>query len=311
MKTAHSTSAPSMTSSPVFIGGENRSGTTLLCVILDSHPALVCGPELDFLEPEDLGPHVLACCQMLAAADPRVRGTGVETADPRWQVGVQFVKQCHRFGVEPEELRKVVESQMAATGGMIDSFEERCLLIEALGELRRAGQGARRWGIKIQRLIAQGDGFARSWPEAQFVHIIRDGRDVAASHLRSGRPWAYRSVPEAAAGWLSVVDSVRYAVPPRQLFELRYEDLVADVASTVAPLLKFLRLPWDDAVLRHGELPHSLFDHPHGHPSATAVTNRVNASAVGRYRSHLSSDQRVEFERLAGGSLERLGYALE
>lgn len=311
MTTAHTRSAPPVTSSPVFIGGENRSGTTLLCVILDSHPALVCGPELDFLEPENLGPHVLACCEMLASGDPRVRGTGVETADPRWRPGVQFVKQCHRFGVEPEQLRNLVVSQMAATGGSIDSFEERCLLIEALGEWRRTGQGARRWGIKIQRLILQGDGFARSWPEAQFVHIIRDGRDVAASHLRSGRPWAYRSVGEAAAGWLSVVDGVRSAVPPRQLFELRYEDLVADVASTVDPLLKFLRLPWDDAVLRHGELPHSLFDHPHAHPSATAARDRVHASSVGQYRSLLSSTQRAEFERLARESLVRLGYALK
>ena len=311
METARTKRAVPLASSPVFIGGENRSGTTVLSVILDSHPALVCGPELDFLDPENLGPHVLACCDMLAAADPRVRGTGVETADPRWQLGVQFVKQCHRFGVEPEELRELVASQMAATGGRLDSFEDRCLLIDALGQLRRAGQGALRWGIKIQRLIAQGDAFARSWPEAQFVHIIRDGRDVAASHLRSGRPWAYQSVAEAAAGWLSVVDRVRDVVPPRQVFELRYEDLVADVASAVEPLLEFLGLPWDDAVLRHGELPHSLFDHPHGHPSATAARTRVNASAVGQYRSDLSTDQRVEFERLARGSLERLGYAVE
>src|SRR5436309_3410290 len=71
METAPTRRAPPITSSPVFIGGENRSGTTLLCVILDSHPALVCGPELDFLDPENLGPHVLACCDLLAAADPR------------------------------------------------------------------------------------------------------------------------------------------------------------------------------------------------------------------------------------------------
>jgi hypothetical protein len=295
-------------SSPVFVGGDNRSGTTLLSVILDSHPALVCGPELDFMAPCDLGPHIVGCCDLLARADPRVQGPGVTTADPYWQMGVQFVKQCHRFGVEPEALRKLVAEQIAATGGPIDSFGERCRLIDGLGNLRRARRGARRWGIKIQRLIVQADRFADIWPAARFVHLVRDGRDVAASHLRSGQPWAYRSAGDAAEGWASVVDNVRRAVPPGQVFELRYEDLTADVGSALAPLLQFLGLPWDSAVLRHAELPHPLFDHPYEHPSATAARVGVGRAAVGHYRTDLAPAEQAEFERVARSSLERFGY---
>lgn len=300
-----------MTSPPVFVGGDNRSGTTLVSVILDSHPALVCGPEIDFLLPRDLGPHILACCRLLAAADPRVQGAGVETADPEWQLGIQFVKQCHRFGVAPPQLEQLVAFQLAATGGSITTFEERCRLIDAVGESRRRGRGAQRWGIKIQRLIAKADHFVRQWPRSQFVHVVRDGRDVAASHLRSGRPWAYGSVDDAARGWLAIVDEVRAVVPAGQLFELRYEDLVADVASTVAPLLDFLGLPWDPAVLRHAEMPHPLFEHPYGHPSAAAASDLISASAVGTYRRDLTPAQRQEFERRAGGALARLGYPVE
>ena len=50
------------TSAPIFVGGEHRSGATLLAAILDSHARIVFGLELDFLEPADLGPHLLNAC---------------------------------------------------------------------------------------------------------------------------------------------------------------------------------------------------------------------------------------------------------
>ncbi len=71
-------------SEAVLLGGENRSGTTLLSEVLDSHPDLVVGPELDFTEPPDLGSHILRACELLALADPRVLGPGTDTAVPLW-----------------------------------------------------------------------------------------------------------------------------------------------------------------------------------------------------------------------------------
>lgn len=118
-KAAPEQAAAALASAPIFVGGDHRSGTTLLSVVLDSHPSVVCGPELDFLEPEDLGPHVLACIGMLVESDPRVLGRGVETADPQWRLGVQFVKQCHRFGITPETLRGLVEEQVCAASSSI------------------------------------------------------------------------------------------------------------------------------------------------------------------------------------------------
>lgn len=73
-----------LTSDPVLLGGENRSGTTLFSVVLDSHPDLVVGPELDFVEPPDLGPHIVEACELLLASDKRVLGPGTDTADPFW-----------------------------------------------------------------------------------------------------------------------------------------------------------------------------------------------------------------------------------
>jgi Sulfotransferase family len=289
---------------PIFVGGEDRSGTTLVSVILDSHPELTVGPELDFLDPPDLGSHILECCRLLTAEDPRVAGRGVLTADPRLQPGVQFVKQCDRFGVDPVSLAAEIRAAMRAAGAEPTSFEQRCAVVERIGELRRRRCGTRRWGVKIQRGILHAGDFARVWPGCSLVHVIRDGRDVAASHVRSGRWWAHRDVETAARAWLEVVDGAP-EVPT-----VVYERLVADPRATLEALLAELGLQWSDAVLAHSAVGHTLIAHPHDHPSADDVRRPVHAEAVGRYRRDLTAAEIRAFEAIAGDALERLGYPL-
>jgi Sulfotransferase family len=297
-----------LASDPVLIGGDNRSGTTLTSVVLDSHPDLVVGPELDFTEPENLGPYVVESADLLLAGDPRVQGEGVETADPHWYFGAQFVKQCHRFGVEWADVRRIVAEVVDELGSDVEAFDERCVVIDRIGEHRRRATGMRRWGIKIQRQIHRVDDFARRWPAAQFVHVIRDGRDVAASNLTGGQEWAYKTIEEAAAGWLGVVERPHTVAPEGRYLEVRYEDLVGDPAPTLRRVVEFLGVRWDDALLRHAELPHTLHQNPWAHPSAEATTEALSTAKVGRHRSELTADQVAEFERLAGHELSRLGY---
>ncbi|HEX6076865.1 MAG TPA: sulfotransferase, partial [Micromonosporaceae bacterium] len=177
------TNPASLTSDPILIGGDNRSGTTLTSVVLDSHPDLVVGPELDFTEPRDLGPYIVESADLLLADDPRVQGPGVETADPDWYFGVQFVKQCHRFGVEYRDVRDVVQQVIKVLGTDVVEFDDRCHVLHRVGELRRRQTGMKRWGIKVQRQIHRVDDFARMFPRAHFIHVVRDGRDVAASNI--------------------------------------------------------------------------------------------------------------------------------
>jgi hypothetical protein len=304
------TTLDALASDPVLIGGDNRSGTTLTSVVLDSHPDLVVGPELDFVEPANLGPYVLESCDLLLAGDPRVQGPGVETADPDWYFGVQFVKQCHRFGVPFAELRELVAGVVADLGTDVADFDERCVVIDAVGEHRRRATGMRRWGIKIQRQIHRVDDFARRWPAAHFVHVVRDGRDVAASNLVGGQEWSYKTIPEAAAGWLGVVERPPTVAPAGRYLELRYEDLVGDPSTALHRVVDFLGLRWDDALLRHAELPHTLFDNPYAHPSAGAAAEALSAAKVARHRRDLTAEQITDFERLAGHELTRLGYRL-
>jgi hypothetical protein len=301
-------SPPPLASPAVLLGGENRSGTTLLSVILNAHPELVVGPELDFTEPVDLGPHVLLACELLSMRDPRVLGPGTDTADPFWYDSAHFVKQCERFGIGLDRLTAIVSAVQGELGTDLADFDDRCVLIDRLGNLRRTELGAARWGIKLQRRIRRIEAYALQWPAAQFVHIVRDGRDLAASHLRTVPSWGYKSIREAAEGWLEVVSRPHKVAPAGRYLEIRYEDLVCDLPRVTKELADFLGIAWQSAMLRHSEYEHSLFSRPWGHPAAKAAAQPVSAGRVGRYRQDLSADQIAEFESIAGAELERLGY---
>jgi hypothetical protein len=183
-------------------------------------------------------------------------------------------------------------------------------VLDAVGEHRRGSAGARRWGFKIQREIHRVDDFARRWPRAQFVHVVRDGRDVAASNITLGEEWSLKTVEEAAAAWLYAVERPPKVAPEGRYLELRYEDLVSDPRPTLERVVEFLGIPWDDALLRHAELPHALHQNPWAHPSAETTAQALSAAKVGRHRTELTPEQIEEYERLAGHELERLGYPL-
>ncbi|RAT68221.1 sulfotransferase family protein, partial [Lonsdalea populi] len=257
-----------LTTNPVLLGGENRSGTTLLSVILDSHPDLVVGPEIDFTEPVNLGPHILAVCDFLDANESRLVGATKETLDPEWYDGAHFVVQCERFGLGRHEVKSLVKRLMAECGRDFFALEDRCRLIELMGEHRRKQTGTQRWGLKLQRRIKDIGTYAAIWPKARFIHIVRDGRDLAASHLKTVPDWGYQTIAEAANGWLEIVAHARLTAPDSRYLEIRYEDLVTRPRETIAQMLDFLGLPWNEAVMRHADQHHALFDKPWGHPSA-------------------------------------------
>ncbi|WP_244560033.1 sulfotransferase family protein [Ensifer aridi] len=295
-------------SNPILLGGENRSGTTLLSVLLDSHPDLVVGPEIDFTEPVNLGPHILTVCDMIDVRDARLVGATKDTIDPEWYDGAHFVVQCERFGLGRDDVRRLVRSLKAKRGTDLSALEDRCLLIDSIGEFRREQTGAARWGLKLQRKIQDIGTYAAIWPKADFIHIIRDGRDVAASHLKTVPEWGYRTVTEAAHGWMEVVTRPRQAEPYGHYLEVRYEDLVTCPRETIERMVDFLDLPWDEALMHHAEQKHALFDKPWGHPAAGAAAKPLFSGRNGRYLQDLTAAEIEEFERIAGKELAHLGY---
>lgn len=94
------------------------------------------------------------------------------------------------------------------------------------------------------------------FPNAKFVHVLRDARDVTASMLAAsktfGKNWAPRYAFVAAHRWVKQVNAAQEAqkkLPPNQFFELRYENLRQDPSKELRSLTNFLNLEWSEKEL--------------------------------------------------------------
>lgn len=294
-----------LTSNPIFIGGDGRSGTTLLSVILNAHPKLSVGPELHFSGPKNLGEYILHCAKLLAAGDPSVFGKGLKE-NPDLKLGVQFAKRCHRMGIEFDELLGII--QKISVNSSVESFKDRCYLIEALGKKLTKKFNTDRWGIKIMREIRSCDEYAKIWPNASFIHIIRDGRDVAASQLVDHGKWGYASISQASINWSKLISKTRTKAKNLKYLEIRYEDLVLDPKNSIQVIVDFLGYEFHESMLDHTNSYNPIFENPYNHPSIDQITKPLNSTSIGRFKNDFSPAEIEEFNKESFELLVDLKY---
>lgn len=167
--------------------------------------------------------------------------------------------------------------------------------------------GKTRWGDKTPRYVENVPLLARLFPDARFVHLIRDGRNVALSY--ADVPFGPKTVGSAAALWAARVgtgmrDGRRLA--PGRYVEILYEDLVEDPVGEVKDVCSFLGLAFDPAMLDHTERARSVML-----PSADRLNPHVTERPIKGVRSWETEmpARHVEiFEAIAGDVLAQLGY---
>lgn len=270
----------------VLVGCE-RSGTTLLRAMLDRHPALAVPPESYFLV-------------TLGRRSTRyARGDGGFDA-PAFVDDLLAEPDFRRWALPPDEVRAAV---LAARPRDVAAAARAVFALHATRE------GKPGYADKTPAYVLALPRLAAMLPEARFVHLVRDGRDVALSLVdRSHKP--PDTVAEAALWWrrrvLAGLDAGA-ALGPDRYREVRYEALVADPEPVLRELLAWLGLPWDAAVLdpgrRAGEIA-AAFDHPDQHTSL----RRPVTVGLRDWRSAMSSSDARVFGALAGEALARTGY---
>lgn len=141
------------------------------------------------------------------------------------------------------------------------------------------------------------DVIAAIYPDARFVHIVRDGRDVTRS--LSKHNFGPDSIPAAAREWRDSVTAARTQDRGRRMFEVRYEDLHADPATHMAELFGWMGVETSDEALEH--------------PLAEAGAHRNRSPdgsgpGVGKWRSEWTHEELAAFAAVAGELLIELGY---
>lgn len=141
---------------------------------------------------------------------------------------------------------------------------------------------------------------AEVYPDARYVHIVRDGRDVTASQqqLWGGRAEEFADAERAAAAWAESVRDVRAHFGPLAYLELRYEEVVRDTEGALGAIFDHLGLAHDAALrrsaARFGAAP------VHTSPESPHVGIRKHAG---------NADAERAAARAAGDLLVELGYA--
>jgi hypothetical protein len=289
---------------PIIIGGDGRSGTTLLSVLLNSHSDISQGPELHFNGKKipNLGSYILECNKEMSAD----RRASVSELKP----GVQFIYRCERFGISRSVLCDLIQLARDTLKTDLINFEDRCFLIQLMGNHLAKVDKKTRFGFKIMREISNITKYGEVWPGASFTHIIRDGRDVAASHLASKYSWGYGDIENAAHGWVRIITKARATSVGYRYREIEYENLVSNLEEEMRRLIAWLGEEWDERILAHELQEHSVIKSKVSHYSKQQVRQPVNTNAIQRYKTILTAKQIQVFEAIAGDLLQDLGYKL-
>jgi len=205
-----------------------------------------------------------------------------------WDLPVEEVRPRVRDGMSPGE----------AVAAIYQAYAER--------------HGKRRWGDKTPMYMQHLPLLERLFPDALYVHLVRDGRDAALSFLSMPegvvtRTWAHpRNAADFACQWrleVAAGQALGRRVGERYL-ELRYEDLVGDPEGMLRSICEFAQLPYDARMLDYtGRV--DVSSKPHQQRLKEAPRRGVR-----EWRTEMPADDVAAFEAIAGGLLRSCGYAV-
>lgn len=237
----------------VFVFGALRSGTTLFRLLLNSHPHIHNPGEVDFL--------------FDFIAPDATHPTG-------WRFDLDALQQNRVFQARSLDLPP--------------GLEGRDLLLNLLEQLAGKGQGTAT--LNVHR---HADRIAQVLPKARFIHLVRDGRDVAYSSVGMG--WSGTS-------WRGIdhwIDTEQHwdlaAIPDEKVLTLRFEDLIQDLEKHLGAVCAFLGVQMMDEMLRYHE---------------TSTYGPPDPKVAQQWKRRGSPREIALLESRAGDLLQARGYAL-
>jgi hypothetical protein len=274
------------TERPIIVVGCARSGTTLLQVMLHSHPRIAIPPENRFVLP---------------AYFNRLQFGDLEQAANRRALAKFIVRRGTKFkdfGLDRRETVARIVSGPPTVGS-------------ALATVFR-GYAARfdkpRWGDKRPTYHGYVDIVLRLFPDAQIVHIVRDGRDCAASLKKM--TWWKRDTYHAIAAWGRAIDNMERAERrwPGVVTRVCYERLVSDPEAELRDLCAALGEEYAPAMADpDGTAAVAVPERKHWHENT-----RVGPTTkpIGRWSGDLEPWEVALAEHVLGDRLQRYGYEL-
>jgi hypothetical protein len=273
-------------SDPFFIVGCGRSGTTLLRLILSGHSRIHILPETWFVEP---------LVRQLPLTEPLTHA--------QVQSAIAIVTGHYRwpdFDIAAEEFK---------TWAMALDAPRLVDLINLVYRHHLEKSGKARFGDKTPPYIQIVPELAVLYPNAKFIHLIRDGRDVAISFVEAD--FEDRCYDGERFEWLRAIHKgLVYRDLPlaSRLLEVRYEDLVLNLESTIRRICNFLDETFEPAMLDR-RLNVNMVPERERHIH-TKLDRPVSSEAVAAWEKKLSATECFIMEACLRKELTTLGYRL-
>ncbi len=272
---------------PVFVVGCPRSGTTLLY-----HMLLSAGGFANYRSESNV-------FNLLLPRFARLRSPGSRQA----LLNVWLKSKLFRVsGLDPDAISQKVIDHCKSAGDFLRIVMQ---------EIAR-NQDVARWADCTPEHLLYMQEIKQQIPEALFIHLIRDGRDVALSYVKQGWahpfPWDRNDRLEVAGlywEWLVRKGREQAQRLGSDYCEVRFEDLVAKPQEALTRLESFIDHQLDYECIRRTGI--GSVSEPNTSFSAEAG---ASFHPVERWKTKMTAEEITAFEEIAGGSLTQLGYEL-
>ena len=277
----------SFSDKPIFIVGAARSGTTLLQYMLRSHSQLSFPTaESHFIIPFYNRRHEFGDLSVLANL--------ITLLENIYQARKNFFDdELPGIKFNPEEMAKNFHKLGITTMPGIFS---------AIFSENAQGEGKVRWGDKTPYYVLHLDTIIEIFPDAQIIHLIRDGRDCSSSMLNR-KDLHFVNTYHTAYTWKKYVQAGKVFGKnnPDFYFELRYEDILNQPEKTIKDLCDFLHIEFDDSIINFKTTVSSDNKTP-------LLAKPLQKSNQNKWKDTMTAKQLNIFESVAGDTLKDCGY---
>jgi hypothetical protein len=287
---------------PIFIIGNPRSGTTLLRLLLTCHSKIVIPPE----------------CGFIIWLEKKYQDwTLTDCNDPTHTHSfVTDLIACRKFDtwkLDPETIQTAISKRKPA------NYRSLCELIYCLyGEERKKFFSM--WGDKNNFYLNHLSDINTIFPYARFLHIIRDGRDVACSYrevmnLNSKSAYAPQlptEIEKIALEWKTNIKKINHffnVVGHKKTLAIKYEELVFSPKKALKKICRWLGIKYENQMmLFHLENHRNKLEPPVTSDWKKRTFEPISTSRVGQYINILNMQEQRQFIKIAGCELSKFGY---
>lgn len=287
----------------VFILGNPRSGTSLFRLMLNSHSLINATPECGFLH-----------------------WWYKKYAD--WDLSCVNSNRLDQYLSDLESSKRIEDWKMDYTLLKEKIIQEKPENYAKLGELvyifygEQKGKSAKIIADKNNYYVNHYEDLNEIWPDAKYILVVRDGRDVACSYLNIEtlvtnspyKPKLSTDIITIANEWSTnnqnIIDFSK-SIPKSQFMAIRYEDFVTESDFFLTKVCSFLGLHFEPEMLNYFIKNAKEQDEPLSSLDWKKKTlEKPDKENIGKYKTELDKQKIDEFNMVAKAILQKFNYEI-